>query len=138
MSFEEHKLALMQALDRSGWPIREQDIMLLENEIKQGEIYIQQAKDLQEAGKNRGKSLQSDLEKYDDAASVASGASDKQFEVSGMLNLGSYGGSRTKHVEFSEDGDAGDGREEAGSEEEGSEDEGSGNRNSEGSYKEED
>lgn len=79
INFLDNKLALMQALDRCGWPIREQDIILLENEIKQGEVYIQQAKDLQAAGKDRGKSLEVDLEKYDDAASIAS---EKQYEVS--------------------------------------------------------
>ena len=42
----EHKTALMTALDRAAWPISETDIALLEREIQQGELYIQQARDL--------------------------------------------------------------------------------------------
>jgi hypothetical protein len=79
VDFLDHKLAMMQALDRCGWPLSERDITLLESEIRQAEVYLQQADDLKAAAKDRGKSLESDLEKYDDAASVAS---EKQNEVS--------------------------------------------------------
>lgn len=78
----------MQALDRSGWVCSEKDIILLENEIRQGEMYIQQAKDLQAAARSRGGGQEEDDggKAYDDAASVASSADGKQYEVSGLLS----------------------------------------------------
>lgn len=39
----------MKALDKAGWPIREQDILLLEKEIARGEKYKEQAEDLRRA-----------------------------------------------------------------------------------------
>ncbi|ELT91033.1 hypothetical protein CAPTEDRAFT_168755 [Capitella teleta] len=57
ISFLDNKLALMQALDRCDWPIREQDVVLLETEIRQAEVYLQQANDLKAAGKDRGKKI---------------------------------------------------------------------------------
>ena len=41
-SFADNRLKIMGALEQAGWPIKERDIVLLENEIKQGESYIQQ------------------------------------------------------------------------------------------------
>ena len=76
----------MQALDRCGWPCTEKDLILLENEIRQADMYIQQAKDLQAAAKNRGSGLNDSDDdggkNYDDAASVASSGSRKSFEGS--------------------------------------------------------
>lgn len=46
-----HKEALLEALENLGWPISYEDIILLEEEILAGLIYIQQASDLQEAVK---------------------------------------------------------------------------------------
>ena len=66
----ENRTKLMQALDKSGWRIREQDILLLESEIKQAQIYIRQAQDLMDsAGRN------------EDNASVVSERSQGKSEV---------------------------------------------------------
>ncbi|XP_072118844.1 von Willebrand factor A domain-containing protein 3B-like isoform X3 [Mobula birostris] len=51
ISFREHKEALLQALDRMGWPIPQEDVTLLEDEISTGYSYEQQASDLQKAAK---------------------------------------------------------------------------------------
>ncbi|XP_051882477.1 von Willebrand factor A domain-containing protein 3B-like [Pristis pectinata] len=51
ISFREHKEALLQALDRMGWPIPQEDVTLLEDEICAGYSYEQQASDLQKAAK---------------------------------------------------------------------------------------
>ncbi|XP_078259101.1 von Willebrand factor A domain-containing protein 3B-like [Rhinoraja longicauda] len=51
ISFCEHKEALLQALDRMGWPIRQEDVTLIEDEIGAGYSYEQQASDLEEAVK---------------------------------------------------------------------------------------
>ncbi|XP_048453851.1 von Willebrand factor A domain-containing protein 3B-like [Rhincodon typus] len=49
ISFGDHREALLQALDRMGWPIAQEDITLLEDEIQTGYTYKQQASDLQKA-----------------------------------------------------------------------------------------
>ncbi|XP_069748600.1 LOW QUALITY PROTEIN: von Willebrand factor A domain-containing protein 3B-like [Narcine bancroftii] len=51
ISFRENKEALLQALDRMGWPIPQEDVTLLEDEIYTGYSYEQQASDLQKAAK---------------------------------------------------------------------------------------
>ncbi|GCB66697.1 hypothetical protein scyTo_0010134 [Scyliorhinus torazame] len=51
ISFGDHKEALLQALDRLGGPILQEDITLLEDEIQTGYSYEQQASDLQKAAK---------------------------------------------------------------------------------------
>ncbi|KAM3936128.1 von Willebrand factor A domain-containing protein 3B [Leptodactylus fuscus] len=48
VSYLDNKDALLQALDRLGWPISAEDVMLLEDEIQAGKTYLQQALDLQE------------------------------------------------------------------------------------------
>ncbi|XP_053311966.1 von Willebrand factor A domain-containing protein 3B [Spea bombifrons] len=53
ISYLENKEALLQALDRLGWPIPLDDVMLLEEEIEAGKRYLQQASDLQEAIKSK-------------------------------------------------------------------------------------
>ncbi|XP_072898034.1 von Willebrand factor A domain-containing protein 3B-like [Hemitrygon akajei] len=53
ISFREHKEALLQALDRMGWPIPQEDVTLLEDEISTGFSYEQQASDLQKAAKEK-------------------------------------------------------------------------------------
>ncbi|XP_043927748.1 von Willebrand factor A domain-containing protein 3B [Protopterus annectens] len=55
--FRENREALLQALDRLGWPISLADITLLEDEIQTGETYLQQASDLHKAAKERDKKL---------------------------------------------------------------------------------
>ncbi|XP_018418316.1 PREDICTED: von Willebrand factor A domain-containing protein 3B [Nanorana parkeri] len=55
VSYLENKEALLQALDRLGWPVSAEDVMLLEDEIVTGKTYLQQATDLQEASKNNSK-----------------------------------------------------------------------------------
>uniref|UniRef100_W5MPD8 VWFA domain-containing protein n=1 Tax=Lepisosteus oculatus TaxID=7918 RepID=W5MPD8_LEPOC len=53
--FKEHKEALLQALDRLGWPIAQEDVSLLEDEIDTGLSLLQQASDLQKAVKAKFK-----------------------------------------------------------------------------------
>ncbi|XP_043548729.1 von Willebrand factor A domain-containing protein 3B-like [Chiloscyllium plagiosum] len=49
ISFGDHREALLQALDRMDWPIAQEDITLLEDEIQTGYTYKQQTLDLQKA-----------------------------------------------------------------------------------------
>ncbi|XP_032879340.1 von Willebrand factor A domain-containing protein 3B [Amblyraja radiata] len=51
ISFREHKEVLLQALDRMGWPIHQEDVTLIEDEIYAGYSYEQQASDLEKAAK---------------------------------------------------------------------------------------
>ena len=81
VSFVDNKLALMQALDRCGWPLRERDITLLEEELELGNKYLQQSRDLQKVGKNAN-TKSDDEDAYEDAASAISSARD--YEVSGF------------------------------------------------------
>ncbi|XP_070554779.1 von Willebrand factor A domain-containing protein 3B-like [Ptychodera flava] len=53
ISFLANKLEMMQALDRLGWPISENDIVLLEEEIELAAKYIQQSKDLRKAAERK-------------------------------------------------------------------------------------
>ncbi|XP_053563689.1 von Willebrand factor A domain-containing protein 3B [Bombina bombina] len=53
ISYMENKESLLQALDRLGWTISAEDVMLLENEISSGKTYFQQATDLQETAGNK-------------------------------------------------------------------------------------
>ncbi|MBN3299629.1 VWA3B protein, partial [Amia calva] len=58
LPFGEHKEALLQALDRLGWPVAQEDVSLLEDEIDNAQSFLQQAEDLQKAvgkGKDQGK-----------------------------------------------------------------------------------
>ncbi|KAJ8282512.1 hypothetical protein COCON_G00050310 [Conger conger] len=49
--FQEHSEALLQALERLGWPLPQEDISLLEDQITMALSFLQQASDLQEAAK---------------------------------------------------------------------------------------
>ncbi|KAM7078089.1 von Willebrand factor A domain-containing protein 3B isoform 2-T2 [Molossus nigricans] len=51
MQYLENKAALNEALERLNWPISLKELSTLENEILAGKMYIQQAKELQEATK---------------------------------------------------------------------------------------
>lgn len=53
ISYLDNKEALLQALDRLGWPVSAEDVMLLEDEIQAGKTYFQQALDLQETTNKR-------------------------------------------------------------------------------------
>ncbi|XP_075708714.1 von Willebrand factor A domain-containing protein 3B isoform X2 [Rhinoderma darwinii] len=53
ISYLENKEALLQALDRQGWPVSAEDVMLLEDEIQAGKTYFQQALDLQDTTKKK-------------------------------------------------------------------------------------
>ncbi|XP_078402244.1 von Willebrand factor A domain-containing protein 3B-like [Cetorhinus maximus] len=53
ISFGDQKEAFLEALGRMGWPISQEDITLLEDEIKAGYSYEQQASDLQKAAKEK-------------------------------------------------------------------------------------
>ncbi|KAM8977452.1 von Willebrand factor A domain-containing protein 3B [Pelodytes ibericus] len=52
VSYLKNKDALLQALDRLAWPIPVDDVMLLEEEIEAGKMYLQQASDLQDYTKD--------------------------------------------------------------------------------------
>ncbi|KAM6098494.1 von Willebrand factor A domain-containing protein 3B [Theristicus caerulescens] len=51
VQYMQHKEALLEALEKLGWPISCEDVILLEDEILAALTYIQQASDLQEAVK---------------------------------------------------------------------------------------
>uniref|UniRef100_A0A2K6G3Z6 von Willebrand factor A domain containing 3B n=1 Tax=Propithecus coquereli TaxID=379532 RepID=A0A2K6G3Z6_PROCO len=51
MQYLENKTVLNQALERLNWPISLKELLMLENEILTGKMYIHQAMELQEAAK---------------------------------------------------------------------------------------
>lgn len=54
IQYLENKAVLNKALERLNWPISLKELLVLENEILVGKMYIQQAMELQEAArKNR-------------------------------------------------------------------------------------
>ncbi|XP_033127520.1 von Willebrand factor A domain-containing protein 3B-like isoform X2 [Anneissia japonica] len=55
VSFIENRRDCLDALDRIGWPIKEQDIILLEEEIEKAYRYLQQSVDLRNASKKNNK-----------------------------------------------------------------------------------
>lgn len=73
VSFEDNRVKLMKALDNAGWPIREQDILLLEKEIMRGEKYKEQAEDLRRASDpDRQESFDDLLKNHSRSSSVSS------------------------------------------------------------------
>lgn len=61
----QHKEALLEALENSGWPISYEDVMLLEDEILAALTFMQQASDLQEAVKKENeKNSESHIHKH--------------------------------------------------------------------------
>ena len=92
LPFIENKTRLLQALERSDWPISQKDIVLLENEIKQGESYIQQAKELEEGAVTKGPLPEevegdgdkdnSDVEQSDDPQTKVGGSDSESYSDS--------------------------------------------------------
>ena len=60
MDFLSNRTKIWEALDRCGWPLPETDVVLLENEIHQGEIYIRQATQLMEGQEKSSKELEAE------------------------------------------------------------------------------
>ncbi|KAK2176319.1 hypothetical protein NP493_671g01028 [Ridgeia piscesae] len=83
LPFIENKTRLLQALERSDWPISQKDIVLLENEIKQGESYIQQAKELEEGAVTKGPLPEEEEGDGDKDNSDAEQSDDPQTKVGG-------------------------------------------------------
>lgn len=80
VDFAENRQKILDALDEAGWPIKEQDIYLLEEEIKRGNKFIQQSKDLRKAANEKA---DDDLGVYEDHASIVSGlTTSRDYEVS--------------------------------------------------------
>ncbi|XP_040281056.1 von Willebrand factor A domain-containing protein 3B [Bufo bufo] len=66
ISYLDNKEAFLQALDRLGWPVSAEDVMLLEDEIQVGKEYLQQALDLQESTNNKPVTEKSDTQNNHD------------------------------------------------------------------------
>ncbi|KAM4047349.1 von Willebrand factor A domain-containing protein 3B isoform 2-T2 [Anomaloglossus baeobatrachus] len=62
ISYLDNKEALLQALDRLGWPVSADNVTLLEEEIQAGKTYLQQALDLQEVTKKKSFTENSDTQ----------------------------------------------------------------------------
>ncbi|KAL3878601.1 hypothetical protein ACJMK2_030937 [Sinanodonta woodiana] len=75
VSFENNRGFIMKTLEESGWPVKLEDIKLLEEEIERGEKFIQQSKDLRKVADPVIKSDDDLLSVYDDKTSVASSLS---------------------------------------------------------------
>lgn len=74
----------MQALDSAGCPVREQDILLLEEEIERGRKYLKQSEALREATSKESDDEDDKLTVYDDQTSLKSSLtarSNPEFEV---------------------------------------------------------
>ena len=70
----------MKVLAEARWPISEQEILLMEDEIIKGERYLQQSKDLRKAA-NQDNS-DDELTVYSDKASNVSGLSARSKDLS--------------------------------------------------------
>ncbi|XP_063999602.1 von Willebrand factor A domain-containing protein 3B [Pogoniulus pusillus] len=65
VQYMQHKEALLEALENSGWPISYEDVILLEDEILAALTFMQQASDLQEAVKKENeKNSESHIHKH--------------------------------------------------------------------------
>ncbi|KAI8508392.1 von Willebrand factor type A domain, partial [Branchiostoma belcheri] len=102
VSFLENRHAMMQALDRLGWPVAQQDILLLEDEIARGQKYLRQSTDLRKAAEKLHRSTTEEedgSDDDDDTASETSGVeagdeterSRTEFEGLGSVLQGSGG-----------------------------------------------
>ena len=80
VSFANNRRWFMKALEESGWPISEQDILRLEDEITKAERFYQQSKDLRKAANGRADD-DDELTVYDDKASNVSGLSARSKEM---------------------------------------------------------
>jgi len=80
VSFFNNRSWFIKALEEAQWPIREQDILLLEDEIIKAESFRQQSKDLRKA--SSGNPDDDDLTVYSDKDSQVSGLSVKSKELS--------------------------------------------------------
>lgn len=70
----------MKILEEANWPVREQDILLLEDEIGKAERFLQQSKDLRKA--SSGNPDDDDLTVYSDKDSHVSSLSARSKEIS--------------------------------------------------------
>lgn len=96
VSFEDNRVKLMKALDNAGWPIREQDILLLEKEIARGEKYKEQAEDLRRASDpNRQESFDDLLKNRSRGSSVSSSSRSSRRSSVSSRSSGSSGRSRS-------------------------------------------
>ncbi|XP_056411889.1 von Willebrand factor A domain-containing protein 3B isoform X2 [Hyla sarda] len=79
ISYLDNKEALLQALDRLGWPISAEDVMLLEDELQAGKTYLQQALDLEEITSKKSLAENSDIQKYHEGHEKQKHKSKKKF-----------------------------------------------------------
>lgn len=85
--FEENRNELLDALDNAGWPIKENDIILLEEEITRANNFLQQSKDLRRASDPRRKDsydnlLERVMDMDDQDKSSSSSSSDSESDDS--------------------------------------------------------
>lgn len=79
-SFINNRSWFMKALEEADWPIKEQDILLLEDEIAKAEKFMQQSKDLRKA--SSGNPDDDEITVYSDKDSHVSGLSARSKEMS--------------------------------------------------------
>ena len=82
VSFIFNRRWYMKALEEADWPVSEQDILLLEEEITKGERFLQQSKDLRKAANPGIDGDEDEITVYDDRASNVSGLSARSKEMS--------------------------------------------------------
>ena len=106
--FEENRNELLDALDNSGWPIKENDIILLEEEIARAKNFLQQSRDLRRASDPRRQdSYDNLLERVmdmDDKKSSSSSSSDSDSDDS-RSDDGSDKGNKSVRSDKSDKGD---------------------------------
>ena len=72
----------MKALEEAHWPVSEQDILLLEEEIAKAHRFIQQSRDLRKAANPGNHGDDDEITVYDDKASNISGLSARSKQLS--------------------------------------------------------
>lgn len=100
MSFLNNRSWFMKAIEEANWPVKEQDIILLEEEILKAESFLQQSQDLRKAGSGDD----DDLTVYSDKDSQVSGLSVKSKELSrSKESVASSASSQSKSSSSSEE-----------------------------------
>ena len=82
VSFIKNHSWFIKALEAAHWPVSEQDVLVLEEEIAKGQRFLQQSRDLRKAANPGNHGDDDEITVYDDKASNISGLSARSKELS--------------------------------------------------------
>lgn len=106
VSFIKNRSWFIKALEEAHWPVSEQDVLLLEEEIAKGQRFLQQSRDLRKAANPGNHGDDDEITVYDDKASNISGLSARSKELSpskdSLSSARSKSSSSSSHSKVSE------------------------------------